>query len=121
MATSRQSGPMARALHNKCPNCGDGALFSSHIGMARRCSSCDFDYTELDAGDGPAFLLVFVYGALIVPLAFLLEILISPPLWFQAVLWGVVMTIATLLSLRPIKAIMIGYQFRIRDPEKRFQ
>jgi uncharacterized protein (DUF983 family) len=88
--------------------------------MAETCSSCDFDFSELDAGDGPASFMVLIYGAIIVPLAFLLESLISPPLWVQAVLWGAVMIIATIKTLRPLKALMIGWQFRIRDPEKRY-
>ena len=88
--------------------------------MAETCTACDFDFSELDAGDGPASFMVLIYGALIVPLAFLLDKLASPPLWVQAVLWGVVMVIATLKTLRPLKALMIGWQFRIRDPEKRY-
>ncbi|MDA1320531.1 MAG: DUF983 domain-containing protein [Proteobacteria bacterium] len=120
MSEPSSSGPVKRAWNNTCPNCGVGALFVSRIRMAQTCTACDFDFSELDAGDGPASLMVLVYGALIVPLAFLLEKLVSPPLLVQAILWGVVMVIATLKTLRPLKALMIGWQFRIRDPEKRY-
>ncbi|MAJ35776.1 MAG: hypothetical protein CBC12_11550 [Candidatus Puniceispirillum sp. TMED52] len=113
-------GPVRRALNNTCPNCGEGSLFTSWLRMAPSCSSCDFDFSELDAGDGPASFLVLIYGALIVPLAFLLEVLASPPLWLQALLWGVVMLIATIKSLRPLKALIIGWQFRIHDPDKKY-
>ena len=79
-----------------------------------------FDLSELDAGDGPASFLVLIYGAIVVPLAFLLEALFSPPLWVQAVLWGLIMLLATMKSLRPLKALMIGWQFRIHDPDKKY-
>ena len=114
------SGPVRRALRNTCPNCGKGELFTSWLKMVPSCSFCHFDLSELDAGDGPASFLVLIYGAIIVPLAFLLEVLASPPLWVQAVLWGVVMLLATWKSLRPLKALMIGWQFRIHDPDKKY-
>ena len=120
MKQESPSGAVRRALRNTCPNCGKGVLFTSWLRMAPVCSSCQFDLSELDAGDGPASFLVLIYGAIVVPLAFLLEALFSPPLWVQAVLWGLIMLLATMKSLRPLKAIMIGWQFRIHDPDKKY-
>ena len=114
------SEAIRRAWHNTCPNCGKGALFQSRLKMVETCEVCGFDLSVLDAGDGPASLLVLFYGALIVPLAFLAESLFAPPLWAQAVFWGAVMLVLTLKTLRPIKTLMIGWQFRHFDAEKRF-
>ena len=61
--------------------------------------------------------LIFIYGALIVPMAFVLETLLSPPLWVHAIVWGLVMLGATLLSLRVIKAVIVAKQFEFQTPE----
>ena len=63
-------------------------------------------------------------GAIIVPLAFLLEVLASPPLWVQAVLWGVIMLLATAKSLRPLKPddwLAIRTMIRMKFLERRKQ
>jgi len=92
-------------------------LFLGHLKVADTCENCGLDLARYNAGDGPATLLIFVYGAVIVPLAFVLETLLAPPLWVHAVVWGVVMLALTMLSLRPAKAIMIALQFRFDTPE----
>ena len=112
-----EHGPLRRALNNTCPGCGQGKLFQGRIALATECEVCGLDIGRYNAGDGPATLLIFVYGALIVPLAFLFEKLIAPPLWVHAVLWGLVMLAATLLSLRPAKALMVALQYRFQTPE----
>ncbi|XDZ65085.1 DUF983 domain-containing protein [Alphaproteobacteria bacterium LSUCC0684] len=118
MGQSRSDhGPLRRALNNTCPGCGQGKLFQGRIALVAECDTCGLDIGRYNAGDGPATLLIFVYGALIVPLAFVLESLLSPPLWVHAVLWGLVMLAATLLSLRPAKAFMVALQYRFQTPE----
>lgn len=106
-----------RALNGTCPDCGQGKLFLGHLKVADTCAHCGLDLTRYNAGDGPATLLIFVYGALIVPLAFVLESFLAPPLWVHAVVWGLVMLGLTMVSLRPAKAIMIALQFRMDTPE----
>lgn len=110
-------GPLRRALNNTCPGCGQGKLFQDRIALVMECEDCGLDINRYNAGDGPATLLIFVYGALIVPMAFLFETLLSPPLWVHAVLWGLVMLVATLLSLRPAKAVMVALQYCFQTPE----
>lgn len=113
----RKGGPIRHALDGFCPGCGQGKLFRGWASLQVSCSACGLEYARLNAGDGPASLMIFVYGSLIVPLAFGLELMLAPPLWVHAVLWGVVMLAATMVSLRPIKAVMIGLQYRHQTPE----
>jgi len=108
---------MRRALNGTCPDCGQGKLFQGKIAMVDQCEHCGLDIARYNAGDGPATLLIFVYGALIVPLAFVLEVLVAPPLWVHALVWGLVMLAATLVSLRVIKAIIVAKQFEFQTPE----
>ena len=108
---------MRRALNDTCPDCGQGKLFQGKIALVDQCDHCGLDITRYNAGDGPATLLIFVYGALIVPLAFILEVLVAPPLWVHAMVWGLVMLGATLVSLRVIKAVIVAKQFEFQTPE----
>jgi uncharacterized protein (DUF983 family) len=106
-----------RAIKGLCPNCGHGRLFKGWVALVDRCGHCGFDTTRYSAGDAPATVLIFVYGAIIVPLAFLLESFFAPPLWVHVVLWGGVMLAVTLLSLRMLKAWLVALQFRLQTPE----
>ena len=106
-----------RALKGFCPDCGQGKLFKGRVALVDTCDHCGLDITRYNAGDGPATLLIFIYGAIIVPLAFLAENIFAPPLWVHAVGWGLVMLGLTLLSLRVIKALMVALQFRFQTPE----
>lgn len=112
-----RSDAIRLALKGLCPDCGQGKLFKGRVALVDTCENCGLDLTRYSAGDGPATLLIFVYGALIVPLAFVFESYVEPPLWVHAVLWGGVMLAATLLSLRMIKAILVALQFRFQTPE----
>ena len=105
------------ALKGVCPRCAKGELFKGPFSIAKKCNNCGLDFSRYAAGDGPASFMIFIYGALIVPLAFLLESLIAPPLWVHVIVWGGVMLVATLLSLRPLKAGMVALQFRLQTPE----
>ena len=108
---------MRRALNGNCPDCGQGKLFKGKIGLVDQCDHCGLDISRYAAGDGPATLLIFIYGSIIVPLAFVLETLLAPPLWVHAIVWGLVMLGATLVSLRVIKAIIVAKQFEFQTPD----
>jgi uncharacterized protein (DUF983 family) len=108
---------MGVALKGVCPDCGRGKLFKGRMTLADECGYCGLDFTRYTPGDGPASLLILTYGALILPMAFLLESLIAPPLWVHVALWGLVMLGASLLSLRILKALMVALQYRLQTPE----
>jgi uncharacterized protein (DUF983 family) len=108
---------MGVAFKGICPDCGRGGLFKGRLTLADECDHCGLDFTRYSPGDGPASLLILVYGAIIVPMAFLLESLFAPPLWVHVVLWGLVMLGASLLSLRVLKALMVALQYRFQTPE----
>ena len=108
---------MGVAIKGVCPACGAGSLFKGQVALADECKECGLDFTRYTAGDGPATFLILIYGAIIVPLAFVLETWLAPPLWVHAVVWGLVMLGATLVSLRILKAAMVALQYRWQTPE----
>ncbi|MDE2164969.1 MAG: DUF983 domain-containing protein [Alphaproteobacteria bacterium] len=102
------------ALHCRCPRCGKGPLFAGLLKVTPRCTHCGLDLAAEDAGDGPAVLVVFVLGAIVVAGALVVEALFSPPLWVHVVLWPPVTLGGAILLLRPLKAVLIAQQYRHR-------
>ncbi len=100
----------------KCPKCEKGNLYKSSltIELNTQCPNCALNFNKSDAADGPAVFLIFVLGALLVPLAITLEFALSPPLWLHVILWGSVALILTLAMLRPIKSYVIALQYKHR-------
>lgn len=105
--TKGQPGLAAAALFGLCPNCGEKTLFAGVARFAPRCSHCGFDYGQFNVGDGPAAFLTMVIGALVVGLAFWVEVRFHPPLWVHAVLWIPFVTLSTLWGLRVSKAALL--------------
>ena len=105
--TKGQPGLAAAALFGLCPRCGEKTLFTGAAKFAPRCSHCGLDYSAFNVGDGPAAFLTMVLGALVVGLAFWVEVSFHPPLWVHAVLWIPFVTLSTLWGLRVSKAALL--------------
>ena len=78
------------------------------------CPVCGLDLRGHDAGDGAIVGVILVLGAIIVTLAFWVEMRFEPPLWVHAVLWPVVTIPLAILMMRPAKAALIAQQYRYR-------
>lgn len=105
------------ALACKCPKCGKGDLFKSgflNLGLRANCDVCGLDFSKNDSGDGPAVFLIFILGFALVPLALLMEVLLSPPLWAHALVWGVIAIGLTVGSFKPLKSYIIALQYKHR-------
>lgn len=103
--------PISAGLACRCPRCGRGKLFAGFLTVAERCESCGLDLRKADSGDGPAVFIIFIMGFLVVPLALLLELQVSPPYWVHVAIWPAVIMIGSLLLLRPFKGVLIALQF----------
>ena len=116
-----QPGLAAAALFGLCPRCGDKTLFAGPARFSPRCSGCDLDYGQFNVGDGPAAFLTMVIGALVVGLAFWLEVRFHPPLWLHAALWIPFVTLTTLWGLRVSKAALLYTENQRRAREATHQ
>ena len=110
IATIRQS------LSCTCPKCHKGRLFKGRFSLSvvDTCDYCKFPLGKNDSGDGPAVFLIFILGFLLVPLALWLEVLMSPPLWVQGVLWTIVAMGICFFLMQPLKTYVIALQIRHR-------
>lgn len=107
-----QPGIAAAAFFGLCPRCGAKSLFAGQARFAARCTACDLDYGRFNVGDGPAAFLTMVIGALVVGLAFWVEVRFHPPLWLHAVLWIPFVAASTLWGLRVSKAALLAAEFQ---------
>jgi uncharacterized protein (DUF983 family) len=96
----------------RCPRCGRGRLFKGLLTVNEICPVCGLDLTPHDAGDGPAVFVIFILGALVVPLALALESVAEPPIWVHLIVWPPVIIGLAIVLLRPMKATLIAYHFR---------
>lgn len=111
------ASPFAAGLACRCPNCGKGKVFAGFLRFAPACDQCGADFSIADAGDGPAFFVMFAALIVIVPAAMVVELAISPPDWVHLLLWPPVTLGFCLALLRPFKATLFALQWRHRAGE----
>jgi len=109
--------PLGTAMLGRCPRCGRGRLFAGVLGIRERCEVCGLNLQAVDTGDGPAALVIMVLGAIIVGLAFWVDVRFQPPLWVHAILWPLVTLPAAILMIRLLKAGLVWSQYRNRATE----
>jgi uncharacterized protein (DUF983 family) len=103
---------LATALRCRCPRCGQGRLYSGLLTVVPLCGACGLDLAAQDAGDGPAVFVILILGAVVVGLAFWVEVEFAPPLWVHLVLWTPVIIGGAIAMLRILKAWLIAMQYR---------
>ncbi len=113
--------PIAAGLSGRCPRCGNGKLFSGFLTLAPRCEVCGLNYAFADAGDGPAFFVSMLAGAIVAALALITQIAYDPPIWVYIVVFLPLILILCIGPLRPLKGIMIGLQYRNKAEQGRLE
>ncbi len=64
----RPLGPaLRRGARRRCPNCGEGHLFSGYLSVVDRCAVCGEPYWHQRADDGPAYLTILIVGHALIP------------------------------------------------------
>src|ERR1700739_3054692 len=74
---------LKRGFRSWCPRCGEGKLFRAFLKVDNNCSVCGLDFTPHRADDLPAYLVIVIVGHIVVPIALMIEIDFSPPVWLQ--------------------------------------
>lgn len=113
--------PFSAGIRCRCPNCGEGRVFRGFLKFKDRCEACEADLTIADAGDGPAFFVMFIALIVIVPSAMIFELAVSPPRWVHILIWPPVTFAFCLALLRPFKATLFALQWRHKAGEARLE
>lgn len=101
-------------LFCRCPNCGQGPLFTSFLKVIDRCAVCGFDFSRLNTGDGAAVFVMQIAGGTVVFGALFTELAYHPPMWLHLILWPPLVIVLALGLMRPAKGVMVALQMRNR-------
>jgi uncharacterized protein (DUF983 family) len=104
--------PVASAIKGLCPRCGAATLFVGRVAFAERCRACGLDFSGFNVGDGPAAFLTLIVGALVVAIAVMLQLTLSPPLWLQMMIWVPVTALLVVGALRIAKGVLLALEYR---------
>jgi len=105
---------MLRGARQKCPNCGQGSIFTSFLKVADSCANCGEELHHERSDDVAPYFTILILGHLIVPLLLILETHFTPPLWAYMLI-GIPLVIALALFVLPrIKGTIIGLQWALR-------
>ena len=104
--------PTRTGIRCRCPRCGQGTIYSGLLTVTNCCACCGLDLSPHDTGDGASVFVIFILGALIVPLAFWLEVAFAPPIWLHLMIWPPVIMVFGIAFLRPVKATLIAIHFK---------
>lgn len=102
---------LKRGLLSRCPNCGEGKLFSKFLKVADHCSECGEAFHHHRADDFPAYIVIFIVGHIIVPLVLFTETHYEPPYWVHMVLWPTMVVVLSLALLQPVKGAIVALQW----------
>ncbi len=97
-----------------CPKCHRGKLFHGFLTIAPACGECGLPLAQHEQGDGPAVFAILIVGALVVIASTIVEMKYEPPLWVHALIWPVFIVVASLVSLRVLKAALIRMQYKYK-------
>ena len=115
------AGSAARGFRNRCPNCGQGALFLGYLRPFDACTSCREPNGRIMAHDAPPYITILIVGHIIVPLVLIWEKTSSPPLWAHYGVWMTATVILTLALLPRIKGAWMGFMWALRLHGNEFQ
>jgi uncharacterized protein (DUF983 family) len=105
----------SRGWRGRCPSCGEGALFSSYLKLARECASCRHEVGLYRADDGPAYFTILIVGHLIIaPMLFFEFVLTWPVAWVLALVLPSIVGLALALLPR-VKGAFVGVQWAVDD------
>lgn len=110
--------PVARSIRrgvfNRCPNCGEGRLFSGFLRSVDQCAVCGEQLDHHRADDFPPYIVIFVIGHIVVAGYLATELTLTLSSWGQLAIWVPVAIVLSLLLMQPAKGGVIGLQWALR-------
>ena len=100
---------VGRGLRNRCPVCGEGAVFQGFLRVAPECGHCHAPLGRLRADDAPPYVVIFLAGHLLIPPVLWIEKAYEPPMWLHMVVWLPLFAVVCTLLLRPVKGGVVGW------------
>ena len=114
-------GAVLAGIRGRCPRCCEGRLYARYLRLADKCNACGEDFTMADIGDGAAVFVILIVGALVVPVAFVMQFAFHWPAWASAAL-ACVLTVLSCVALLPVaKGVLFTLQWAHKAGEGRVE
>ncbi|CAN5159874.1 DUF983 domain-containing protein [soil metagenome] len=107
----RAPSSLRAGLLCRCPRCGEGALYSGFLKLAKRCDRCGQDFGFAEPADGPAFFVMTGVGILVIAVWGWAVVAFQPPIWLQFATVFPALLVGCLGTLRPVKAWLVAEQY----------
>lgn len=117
----RRLPPVQTGLAGRCPECGEGRLFKTMLGIVNICAVCGADFTNEDLGDGPAVFVIFIVSIFILPLVLGLHVFLNPPFIVTFIFGGAIIITSCLWLLRLLRGVMFNIAWQRKAREIRVQ
>lgn len=105
---------MWRGFRRKCPNCGEGALFTGYLKVTDRCAVCGEEMHHHRADDGPAYLTILVVGHILAIVMHVMYTQFRPEPLVMATVLTVGCVALSLYLLPRLKGLVVGIQWARR-------
>jgi uncharacterized protein (DUF983 family) len=104
-----------RGWSQRCPQCGEGAMFRAYLKVAEACPACGEELHHQRADDAPPYLTIFVVGHIVVAALMVAdERWPALSLWVHGVVWPLLTIALSLWFLPRIKGALVGFQWAMR-------
>ncbi len=100
-----------RGLQCRCPNCGEGRMFTGYLNVNPRCPVCQEDLSGHRADDGPAYLVILIVGHLLAPILIYSFVKFRPDPMVLATIFTVGTVALSLFLLPRMKGFVVGIQW----------
>lgn len=101
-------------LRRKCPNCGQGHLFSGYLKVADSCPTCREELHHHRADDGPAYLTILVVGHIMAPMLHIIFVNFRPEPLVLATGFTIGCVALSLYLLPRLKGLVVAIQWAKR-------
>jgi uncharacterized protein (DUF983 family) len=102
-----------RGARRRCPGCGMTDLFTGYLKVAQSCTLCRAPLGRYPSDDAPPYITILLVLHLVVPLLLILEQTTDLPLWVYGAIVLPLAAILTVMLLPMVKGGMIGVLFKL--------
>ena len=99
----------------RCPNCGEGKLYSGYLKVNPLCPACGEELHHQRADDAPPYATIFIVGHVVIGSLLMVESYGETiPVWVHMLVWSALALVLSLLLLPLLKGALVGYQWALR-------
>lgn len=104
-----------RGFWRRCPNCGEGPLYSRYLKVNPVCPACGEELHHQRADDAPPYATMFIVGHVVLGALLAVEAYDDTlPVWIHMLIWSSLAVVLSLVLLPLIKGALVGYQWALR-------